>query len=134
MKRAAVLGIISVVALSGALPALAQVQNAGEIQRETALLANPAVPAGQRMLFDYGGYTTLGYTRIDDLNRDNHGLRQYDLFGYARLNLDDVHDFFVRGHLTWQDFNPGDSFDGRGDNFEARIDRAFYKFDLAKAM
>src|SRR6476660_7721661 len=108
MKRAAVLGIISVVALSGALPALAQVQNAGElqryqrqldeIQRETALLANPAVPAGQRMLFDYGGYTTLSYTSIDDLNRDNHGLRQYDLFGYARLNLDDVHDFFVRGH------------------------------------
>lgn len=105
-----------------------------QIQRETALLANPAVPAGQRLLFDYGGYLTASYLTVDDLNRNNHGLRQYDLVGYARMNLDEVHELFVRGRLSWQDFNPGDSFDGRGDDFAARIDRAYYRFDLAKAM
>ncbi len=105
-----------------------------EIQRQTALLANPAVPAGQRLLFDYGGYVTASYLSVDDLNHDNHGLRQYDLVGYGRLNLDDVQELYFRGRLTWQDFNPGDSFDGRGDRFQARVDRAYYRFDLQKEM
>src|SRR5690349_12041690 len=61
-----------------------------QIQRDTALLANPTVPANQRLLFDYGGYFTFSYLTVDDVNQDNHGLRQYDMVGYARLNLDDV--------------------------------------------
>jgi hypothetical protein len=104
------------------------------IQRDTALLVNPAQPAGQRLLVDYGGYFTASYLSVDDLNKDNHGLRQYDLIGYMRLNLDDVQEFYGRGRLTWQDFNPGDSFDGRGDQFHGRIDRGYYRFDLRKAM
>jgi hypothetical protein len=134
-----------VIAVAAPPPARAQVagssanlqryqQKLDQFQRETALLANPIVPADQRLLFDYGGYMTFSYLSVDDLNHDNHGLRQYDLVGYARLNLDDVQEFYARGRLTWQDFNPGDSFSGRGDEFDARMDRLYYRFDLQKAM
>jgi hypothetical protein len=104
------------------------------IQRDTALRVNPALPAGERLLVDYGGYFGASYLSVDDLNKNNHGLRQYDLIGYLRVNLDDVQEFYGRGRLTWQDFNPGDSFDGRGDQFHARIDRGYYSFDLRKAL
>src|ERR1700691_5764953 len=80
------------------------------IQRDTALLANPAQPPSQRLFFDYGGFFTASYLSVDDLNNDNHGLRQFDLVGYVRANLDDVQEFYGRGRVTWQDFNPGDSF------------------------
>src|SRR3954469_20585185 len=119
MTRAAVLWVLGLAVWLRAAPSLALAQRANpnldryqrqldQIQRETALLANPEVPAGQRLLFDYGGYFTFSYVSIDDLNQDNHGLRQYDLVGYARVNLDDVQEFFARGRLTWEDFNPGD--------------------------
>ena len=86
-----------------------------------------------RALLDYGGYLTLSYLSLDDLNRNNHSLRQADLVGYASLNIDDVQEFFVRGRTEWQDFSPGDAFDGRQHQFHPIIERAYYRFDLAKA-
>jgi len=102
------------------------------IQRETRTRADQAIPADQRALFDWGGYLSLNYLSLDDQNKNNHSLRQYDLVGYARLNLDGVHDFYASGRLTWQDFSPGDSFDNEGDDYTAEIDRAYYRFDLAR--
>jgi hypothetical protein len=104
-----------------------------QLHEQTAVLANPAVPADQRALFDYGGYATVSYLSLDDLNRNNHSLRQYDLVGYLDLNFDDVQELFVRGRLEWQDFSPGDAFDGRDHQFHPEIERAYYRFDLAKA-
>src|SRR4051812_36583412 len=146
MTRAAVWYVMALAAWAAAAPSLALAQRANpnldryqrqldQIQRDTSLLANPEVPAGQRLLFDYGGYFTASYLSVDDSNQDNHGLRQYDLVGYARLNLDDVQELYARGRLTWQDFNPGDSFNGQGDQqFIARMDRLYYRFDLQKAI
>jgi hypothetical protein len=104
-----------------------------QLHEQTAVLANPAVSADQRALFDYGGYATISYLSLDDLNRNNHSLRQYDLVGYLDLNIDDVQEFFARGRLEWQDFSPGDAFDGRDHQFHPEIERAYYRFDLAKA-
>ena len=106
-----------------------------QLHQQDAVLANPAVPADQRSLLDYGGYFTTSYLSLDDLNRNNHSLWQYDLVGYADLSLDNVQDLFVRGRLEWQEFSPGDAFDNRGDHqYHATIERAYYRFDLARAL
>jgi hypothetical protein len=104
-----------------------------QIQRETTLQADPAVPVEQRTLLDYGGYLTLNYLSVEDFNRDTHVLREYDLIGYARVNIDGVHDFFIRGAAIYRDFNDQDSFDGEGDQAHFRIDRAYYRFDLQRS-
>ena len=106
-----------------------------QIQRNQSFLVNTAVPVDQRLLIDYGGYVGFSYLSVDDTNNDNHVLRQTDAIGYLRLNLDDVHEFYVRGRLTYQDFNDGDNFDTtEGDELEKRIDRLYYRFDLRRAM
>ncbi|HSI33666.1 MAG: alginate export family protein [Phycisphaerae bacterium] len=103
-----------------------------QIQRETMLRADPALPVDQRTLFDYGGQLSLNYALIEDLHRETHVLRQADLLGYVRVNVDGVHEWYARGVASYQDFNDGDSFDGEGDEAHFRLDRAYYRFDYQR--
>ena len=105
-----------------------------QIRQGTLLRANDAIPVDQRLSLEYGGYLTFSYLSLDDNNNDNHVLRQTELLGYLRLNLDNAHEVFLRYRTGWRDFNEGDSFDGRGDEpIDGDIDRGYYKFDLAKS-
>jgi hypothetical protein len=105
-----------------------------QFQYDTATRPNTALPAGRRALVDYGAYLTFNYLSADDPNSNNHGLREVDLVGYTRINIDGAHEFFGRGKLSYFDFNPGDSFDAEGDNFDAQVERAYYRFDLQRAL
>jgi hypothetical protein len=102
-----------------------------QIRRETQSQAIKDIPAGQRAFFDYGGYLTLSYLSFDDSNHDNHAFRGYDLVGYGRLNFDNAHELYLRGRLTYRDYNPGDSFENQPDHLEGHIEEAYYRFDLA---
>src|SRR4051794_12283129 len=85
---------------AGAAPLLAQTsverfeRQLQQMQHDTRLRVNPEVPAGQRALLDYGGYFTFNFFAIDDIEQKTHLLRQYDLVGYANLNIDNVHQFY----------------------------------------
>jgi hypothetical protein len=104
-----------------------------QIQRDTRVRVDSRIPAEQRTLFDYGGYLSLQYLSLDDQNGDNHGLRQYDLVGYANLNLDGVHQFYTSVRGSYRDFNPGDPFsESEGSGWYGELDRAFYRFDLQR--
>jgi hypothetical protein len=104
-----------------------------QIQRDTRLRADDAVPVDQRMLLDYGGYVTGSFAAIDDPDQETHVLRQYDLVGYGRVNIDGAHELFARVRTTYRDFNAGDDFDGHGDDWvEPTLDRAHYRFDLQR--
>ncbi len=112
----------------------ARIQELERLELDTRLRANPDVPLSQRALIDYGGYVTFNYLSLDDPQSDNHVLRQYDLVGYARIQLDGANDFFLRGRTGYRDFNKNDSFDGLGDEpIDADLDRAFYRFNLNAA-
>src|SRR3954469_13722539 len=86
-----------------------------QIQHDTRLRINPDIPSDQRALLDYGGYFTFNFFAIDDIDQATHILRQYDLVGYAQLNIDNVRQFFIRARTTYRDFNNNQSFDGEGD-------------------
>jgi hypothetical protein len=100
-----------------------------QIQRDTDARALSQVPPEQRALIDYGGYLSFDYFSIDDANLDNHILRQYQLVGYLRFNLDAAQEIYVRGRAQYNDFNPGDTFNDFDTGYFGQLDRAFYKFD-----
>jgi hypothetical protein len=98
-----------------------------QIQRDTRLRVDQRIPAEQRTLFDFGGYFSPQYLSLDDQNGDNHGLRQYDVLGYAHLNLDGVHEFYGSVRGSYRDFNPGDPFsESEGSGWYGDLDRAYY--------
>jgi len=104
-----------------------------QIQQDTRLRINPDIPADQRALLDYGGYFTFNFFAIDDIEQNTHILRQYDLVGYARLNIDNVHEFYLRARTSYRDFNNNQSFDGEGDEtIWPTVEQAYYRFDLAR--
>lgn len=107
-----------------------------QIRRDTRLMVDENVPAEQRALFDFGAYASFYFFAIDHPTTNRtHILRQTDLNGWARVNIDGVHQFFLRGRVGYQDFNKGDSFDGDGDDWvDPTVDRAVYRFDLRRAM
>jgi hypothetical protein len=139
-RRALLAGSVAAAALlTCAKPAKAQAdlerfsRQLEQIQRDTLLLANQNLSLDQRVFFDYGGYATFGYLSVDDNNDDNHVLRQYEVLGYARVNFDGAHEFFLRARGGWRDFNEGDSFDGLGDEgIDPELDRWYYRFDLQR--
>lgn len=115
-----------------ALQREARLQELRDLELESRYRARADVPPEQRALIDYGGYVTFNYVSLDDNVGENHVLRQYDFVTYARLQLDNANEVFLRFRTGYRDFNDGDSFDGRGDEvIDPDMDRAYYLFDLA---
>lgn len=101
-----------------------------QIRRQTSAIPE-TVPIDQRALFDYGAFLDFNYFSIDDSNGRPHGLRQYELFPYARINFDGANEIYLRGIIGYQDWNKNESFDGRGDQpIDGDLDRGFYRFDM----
>jgi hypothetical protein len=110
-----------------------QLNELQEIELDSRILANQAIPVGQRALIDYGGYIIPQYFSVDDSSQNNHTLREYELVGYMRLNFDGANEFFLRASTEYNDYSAGDSFDGLGSRWiNPDFDRIYYKFDLAK--
>src|ERR1051326_7522428 len=103
-----------------------------ELEQSRRQITTPPsnAPPENRALIDYGAYASFNYLSLDDPNLKRHGLRQYDLYPYARLMLEGQ-ELYLRGRLGYRDFNSGESFDGRGDEpIDPDLDRGFYRFDL----
>lgn len=105
-----------------------------QIQRDSRQFVDQSIPANERAHLEYGGYLTLSLLSTDDSVGETHVLRQYELVGYARLNFDGAHEFYARARTAYNDFAQGDSFDGKGDDFEnPKLERFHYRFDLQRA-
>lgn len=106
-----------------------------QIHRDNDRVLSEIVSPLQRTLLDYGGYYTFSFAAIDDAAQSTHQFVQHELGAYARLNVDDVHEFFIRASTTYRDFKTGDAFDQHGDDWIGpKIDRATYRFDLRSAL
>jgi hypothetical protein len=121
-------------------PAHAQVQTSTErferqleqIRRDTRALVNPNIPPEQRTYFDYGMFLTSQYLNFDDADLHNHQLFQQDIIAYARLNFDGANEFFFRGRESYRDFHDGDELSGKNAEWDGRIERLYYQFDLGQ--
>ena len=106
-----------------------------QLQTDLRLRVDQDIPVADRAVFDYGGYFSPSYLSLVDPKGETHALRQYDLVGYASVNLDGANEFFARGRAAFRDFNQGETFEN-GQNFRQRLtlERAYYRFDLARAV
>ena len=83
--------------------------------------------------FDAGGWFTFGLFNFDDEVGDKHTLRQYELRGWASLNIDGIHKFYVRGMAGYDDWNDGHNTRPiHGDEDTTRIERAWYELNLGR--
>jgi hypothetical protein len=110
-----------------------RIRDLQQLELDQRLRANQEIPVGQRALIDYGGFYTFSYLSLDDESNDNRVLRQHEVVGFVRLNLDGAHEFFARGRWGYRDFHRGDSFDGRGDEpIDGDLERGYYRFDYRR--
>jgi len=105
------------------------------IRRQRRRRADEDIPVTRRAQLDFGGFLSQYFLTVDDIGGETHILRDTELILYGRANLDGAHELFARGRATYEDFNEGDSFDGDGDELVGpELDRAYYRFDLSRAM
>src|ERR1700722_8118384 len=83
-----------------------------QFEYSSRITVNKEIPADQRLLFDYGGLLSFNYLTVADPAHNTHVPRDGELVGYADLNLDNVQEFFVRGHMSYKDYGDGDQFGG----------------------
>ena len=138
------LRLIAALVLWGMAPAFGQ-QDADVVRRlerqlrEFDSMYRLAIPSDQpiaeRLLLDFGGTYRFGFYAIDAPSGETRILRQSDARLYLRAELDGAHRFFGRLRFLYNDWNGGDSFDGRGDELADPIgERYWYQFDLRGAI
>ena len=125
--------LVIVVAFS-ATPAAGQVSSGKRIYDEQLRVRlDRQIPQAREIGFDAGGWFSFGYFNFDDEVGEKHRLRQYELRGWASLNIKNVHKFYFRGLVGWDDWNAGDNtttYHGDEDT-DPEVERAWYELSLA---
>jgi len=83
---------------------------------------------------DAGGWATIGIFNFDDASGQKHTLRQYELRGWASLNVNGIHKFYFRGLTGLDDWNSGTNprFHHGDEVTEGRVERAWYELNLGR--
>lgn len=106
-----------------------------EATEDYRLRVDPTLSLEERTQFEVGGFTSLTGVWLDDSADNSRRLIQWDTNLFARASLDGVHNGFIRVRFPFREFSPGDSFDGRGDDWvDPFLDRYIYEFDLRRAI
>lgn len=144
LGRASKCGCVAAVTLVSVAGSAAVAQNDPTRQLERALrsadqswrlMVDPNLGIAERSQFDVGGSFSLFFLNLNDSNGNHRRLLQPEFQLFGRASVDGVHNFFVRSRFQYQDFSPGDSFDGRGDEWTTPfLDRYVYEFDYAKSV
>ena len=132
-------GVVLLLAI--ALPPLAQaraqdVDGLKVYSEQLRVALDEQVPQRREEGVDAGGWLNFAFFHFNDGSDPvARTLRQYQLRGWARFNVHDVHRGYVRGLLDWEDWGAGDNpIDGRGDSFTEYIERAWYQLDLGRLL
>jgi len=118
-------------------PAAGQQTGQDVYQEQLRLKLDEQLPEAREIGFDAGGWFSFAFFNYDDAaGRRHRTLRQFQLRGWASFNMRAVHRAYVRGLLDWRDWNGGDnpSGEGREDDFNEFIERAWYQFDLGQLL
>ena len=134
-----------------AVPAWAQLglnasPNAGEssaflerqrsLERENQRTLQENLPLAQKFRVDYGGWYNFYFYMFDDGFNSSRTLRQHDLRLWASMSADQgVHRAYIRGRMSFDDYNHGDSFLGDDDDLDGMaLERWWYVLDVAQAL
>lgn len=107
-----------------------------ETQEDLRRELDEQLPATQDIDFDFGGSYSFHLFIYDDGINSSRTFRRNDLRLWTRLAFDKgAHTIYARTRLSFLDFNTGDSFNGRDNDWEGpNLERGYYQFDLRNAM
>ncbi len=95
---------------------------------------DPSLNIAERSQIDVGGSAALNFIHLNDAQDNSRRLFQPEITLYGRAVIDSAHLIFARARFQYRDFSEGDSFDGRGDQWQSPyLDRYWYEFDLRRA-
>jgi len=106
----------------------------GVYNEQLRLQLDEQLPTTSEITFDCGGWLTVSFFDFDDAAADKvRTLGQYQLRGWASMNIRDEHKAYIRGVLNFSDWNRGDNPRAdRGDDYDEAFERAWYMFDLGQ--
>ncbi|GAX62661.1 hypothetical protein SCALIN_C38_0024 [Candidatus Scalindua japonica] len=97
-----------------------------EAQREMDLKRDLA----QRFPWDWGGYERFSFLTFDDI--DNRGVsdkrrtqRVSNTYLWGNMNVGDIHNFYMRLHLKYIDWNQGDEYRSTENQFKWNLEEGF---------
>lgn len=105
-------------------------------QEELRVRLDQQIPSLREVGYDAGGWFNFAFYHFDDdPSRRQRSLSQYELRGWASVNAYGVHSAYVRGLLRWNDWaNDDNPTTWRENEFDEVVERAWYKFDLGRAI
>ncbi len=96
---------------------------------------DPSLSLSESLTVDVGGFASLIGLNLTDEEANSRGLFQSEVALYGRVTLGGAHTGFVRARFRNRQFTPGDSFDGRGDQWtDPILERYWYEFDLRRQL
>jgi hypothetical protein len=118
-----------------AAPAAGQDSGARVFQEQLRARLDEQSPQAREMGADAGGWFDFGFFNYDDDSPAmERTLRQYQLRGWGSVNLQGVHQFYIRGLAGYDDWNSGTGKSYQGDDaVEPKLERAWYQFDSGQA-
>ena len=127
--------VCGVIALVLCQPAWSQTDGRRIYDEQLRVRLDQQIPGAKEMGLDAGGWFNFAVFNYNDtIARRTRTLRQFELRGWASVNIQGVHRAYVRGLVGWDDWNAGSNpTSGRGDeDTDPEIERAWYQFDLAQ--
>lgn len=117
-----------------ALPARAQQGGEGIYEELLRQQLDAQDPMAREIGVDAGGWFNFAFLHYNDVpGQQRRQLRQYQLRAWASVNIKKVHQAYVRGLLTYDDWDGHDNpISRRGDDFDGQVERAWYRFDLGR--
>lgn len=106
------------------------------LERENQRKLQENLPLAQKFRVDYGGWYNNYFFLFDDGFNSSRTLRQHELRLWASMSADQgVHRAYIRGRMTFIDWNSGDNFQPTEDNQQGpELERWWYVFDFAQAL
>lgn len=114
-----------------AAPVSAQQDGLRIYQEQLRARLDEQAPQAREIGVDAGGWFDFGFFNYDDASRRmERTLRQYQLRAWGSVNIQGVHQFYVRGLTGYDDWNSGTGKSYQGDDaVEPQLERAWYQFD-----
>lgn len=130
------IGLVAVLVLLCAGQETVAQQSASKVYDEQLRVAlDKQTPTRSDVTLDVGGWLSFAFFDYDDAAaRKERTLREFQLRGWLSLNLQDTHQFYVRGLLNFDDWNSNTNSTGGGDDFDERIERAWYQVNLGRLL
>ena len=132
---AAFLCIPAVARAQGQAPPSTFVQQQRQIDLELQRQLDEKRPLSQDFEIEWGGMYSFYLFLYDDGINSSRTFRRNDLRVWGRVGVGSgAHEAYVRGILSYEDWNTGDSFDGDDNDWVGpNLERGYYQFDLQKA-